>query len=150
MKPKLIFCIFTILFFVNTVNADEVDWITEEPPRLPNGESRHQLQFLEVGVSKLSIAIREYLNEHPYIELSSSHLAYYNRGLPIKHKSKHVILVRGIYMNGELGQFIVSQNKDNVWVRFGTYGNESKLEKSALIVFVDSLPEKIYITTDTR
>jgi len=148
MKLSAACYIFGIVFFISSVNAFEKQWSTKWPPKLAKNEARQELPFVEVPTSKLSNAIRN-LDKKSYVELTRSQLDYYLGYQNTTHKSKYVILVRGIYMNGELGQFIVTKNKDDLWLRFGTYGKESELKKSALIVFLDSLPRNVYVTTDT-
>ena len=151
MKNSTLLCNLFIgcLALCSVLAVAEDKWPTEHPPKSVRTEPGRDIRFIEVPASKLSNALRN-LEDKKYINLNKGKLDYYIGYQPIEHKAKYVILIRAVYMNGELGQFITTQFKDSLWIRFGTYGNISEIKKSALIVFVDTLPNELYITTDTR
>ena len=148
MKLSTVCFFIVIVFFTNNLKASEKEWATEWPPNLYKGKFSQELQFIEVPTSKLRSAISN-LDKEIYQELTPTQLGYYTGKQAINYKSKYAILVRSVYMNGALGQFSVSKNQDDLWLRFYTFGTKSKFKKSALIVFVESLPRNIYITADT-
>lgn len=147
MMSKNIICLALIILSFTSFAQD--NWITSLPKQILVERNFKDINFIEIPVSKKLIAIRT-LTDKDYIELNSTRLNYYLGNISIEKKTKHAILVRGNYMNGELGQFVVSQYRDNLWVRFSTFGKESELHRTALIAFVETLPQKVYVTNDTN
>lgn len=125
--------------------ANNLSWVTEHPTQIDFSRKSSGVPFVEIPASKLNLAL-DRLDDKPYKVINKEILEVYLSGMPVSMESKFIILARAVYANGGTGSFSVQQSSDALWVNHNSLGEGKDVKKTALVVFVDELPDFLYVT----
>jgi len=104
---------------------------------------KSETQFDVVVFDKVPQAIK-LLNDKSIIEIDDDQCLYFTGKK--KNISKKAFLVRSLYYAFNENGFRVWQDQESIWIRHGALTTSKKMYKYALVVYLDSIPESVFVS----
>lgn len=126
------------------------DWVSMPPEKLMQPERRgppvDAADVYEVVVSLMDTVIDHGLYTDPIVPISEQMAQKYTGGHYRAVRGKKAYLLRALYISGGTGGFDVYRLGNAIWVMHGCLGGGQPLSRSALVVNLDFMPKKVYVT----